>query len=194
MPNVGLPSLLVVHVEKSRLPLVSISEPFHFVLHRAMMSSSKAKKHKQRHSQDAIRFDGLKRKLAQGPFRNREVALGPIDDLKMSDVLLDFIAPYRSAVNATDAYHRLLTLAILAWNASFLSAKEQGEMVERVVDGGLPSESEELRSGLKQIVYEMIERKRTHFSEYRRNILDYELTDTGAEYRLAVASTAEEME
>ena len=41
-----------------------ISEPFRFVLHEAMMSASKAEEHKQRHSQDAMRFDGLKRKLA----------------------------------------------------------------------------------------------------------------------------------
>ena len=43
--------------------------------------------------------------------------------------------------------------------------------------------------GLKEIVNMLIARKKAHFSEYRRAIIDFELTDTGRGYHLAVVST-----
>jgi hypothetical protein len=39
----------------------------------------------------------------------------------------------------------------------------------------------------------LMARKQAYFSAYRRNIIDYELTDTGKGYRLFVASTLEEV-
>jgi hypothetical protein len=139
------------------------------------------------------RVNGLKSKLERGPFRDKKLVIEPACEVKMSDVLADFIKPYRGWADTEEAYRKLLTLAILAWNASFLPTEEQQAMIDNVIDGGLPAATEELKNGLKQIVHMLMARKRAYFSAYRRNIIDYELTDTGKGYRLSVASTLEEV-
>jgi len=111
----------------------------------------------------------------------------------MSEVLTDFVEPYLEFTETEEDYRKLLTLAIMAWNASFLPEKEQQEMIDRVFDKGIPPGTEELKAGLKEIVNELIVRKKIYFSEYTRRIIDFEVTDTGRDYHLAVASTLEEM-
>ena len=64
-------------------------------------------------------------------------------------------------------------------------------MINGVVDAGIPTGAEELKAGLKEILNMLIDRKRVYFSEYTRKIIDYELTDRGKDYHLAVASTLE---
>ena len=136
-----------------------------------------------------VLFNALTSKLARSPFRDRKLVIEPAGEVKMSEVLADFIEPYRDWADTEEAYQKLLTLAILAWNASFLPTEEQQAMIDKVIDGGLPAATEELKNGLKQIVQMLMARKQAYFSAYRRNIIDYELTDTGKGYRLFVAST-----
>jgi len=156
-------------------------------------------KHKREHKQKRERkekrkqkrFDALASKLARGPFRDRKLVIEPAGEVKMSEVLADFIEPYRDWADTEEAYRKLLTLAMLAWNASFLLTEEQQAMVDEVINGSLPAATEELKNGLKQIVNMLMARKQAYFSAYKRNIIDYELTDTGKDYRLSVASTLE---
>ncbi|MFQ6015316.1 MAG: hypothetical protein ACE5NP_07725 [Anaerolineae bacterium] len=110
----------------------------------------------------------------------------------MSEVLGDFVEPYMDLADTEEAYHKLLTLAVMAWNASFLPEEEQEEMIDRVLAAGIPAGDDELRAGLKGIVNMLIARKKAYFSEYTRNIIDFEVTDTGQGYHLTVASTLEE--
>lgn len=77
----------------------------------------------------------------------------------------------------------------MAWNASLLPKEEQQDMVDRIFDEGIPTATEELKTGLKEIVNKLIARKKAYFSKYTRTIIDFEVTDTGRGYRLAVAST-----
>lgn len=42
---------------------------------------------------------------------------------------------------------------------------------------------------MKEIVKELIIRKQAYFSEYRRTIIDYELTETSTDYHLSTVST-----
>jgi hypothetical protein len=109
----------------------------------------------------------------------------------MSEVLTDFVEPYLEFADTDEAQRKLLTLAIMAWNASFLPEEEQQDMINRVLDAGIPTGTEELKAGLKDIVNMLIDRKKVYFSEYTRRIIDYELTDRGRNYHLAVASTLE---
>jgi len=148
---------------------------------------SKSRKRRQKRKQR--RFEGLKNKLEQGPFRGARIVIEPSGEIKMSEVLEDFVEPYLEFAATEEAYRKLLTLAVIAWNASFLSEEEQRDMLDRVLDEGIPAGSGELKAGLKGIVNELIIRKKTYFSEYTRNIIDFELTDTGTGYHLTVAST-----
>lgn len=106
----------------------------------------------------------------------------------MSDVLDRFVRPFDHLVDGEDDYRRLLTLGVLAWNAALQPEREQQEMVDDVLRKALREESEGVQAASKQLVGQLIERKRRYFAEYRRPILDFKLTDLGDHYHLAVIS------
>ena len=112
----------------------------------------------------------------------------------MSEVLADFVEPYMDSVDTEEAYRRLLTLALMAWNASFLPEEEQQDMIDRVLEAGIPAGNDELKAGLKGIVNMLLARKKAQFSQYTRNIIDFEVTDRGDSYQVAVVSRLEEDE
>ena len=131
------------------------------------------------------------RKLKQGPFRGAKIAVEPRGEVKMSKALTDFVEPYLELANidTTEDYQKLLTLAIVAWNASLLPEEEQQDMIDTISDEALPLADEELKAGLKEITRMLIARKKKYFSEYARTILEFELTDTRGGHYLAVVST-----
>jgi hypothetical protein len=152
------------------------------------MSASKSRRPKRQ--QKRQRFEPLKRRLEQGPMAGRQIVIEPAGYVKMSDVLGDFAEPYLESAETEDAYRKVLSLAVLAWNASFLPEEEQQAMVDSCLAAGVPRRNEKLKAGLKKIVYALIARKKALFARYRRNIIDFELEDRGSHYHLMVASTA----
>ncbi|MDH7486646.1 MAG: hypothetical protein QHJ81_10280 [Anaerolineae bacterium] len=108
----------------------------------------------------------------------------------MSKVLWRFIEPYREFADTEEALRKLLTLAILAWDAALLPKEERPHMIDKVFQTLPPDE--ELRIGLRGIVDELIERKERYFSQYKRSIIDFELQDRGRDYNLIVVSFLED--
>jgi hypothetical protein len=84
----------------------------------------------------------------------------------------------------------LLATAVVAWNAALCSAKERKTYVDKILEA-LP---EEARADGRAAISELVERKERHFSEYKRMIIDYEVTDRGKDYHLMVVSTIDEHE
>ena len=109
----------------------------------------------------------------------------------MSDVLSDFVEPYREFADTEEAYRKLLTLGVIAWSAALRPEQERQEMVDKIL-ADAQAATEEVEMELKEIVNMLIARKEAYFSEYRRDIIDFEVTDTGSGYHLSVASTLEE--
>ena len=68
-----------------------------------VMSSRRAKKDKRRKDREKKRREGLPRKIHQGPFAGRTLITGPMGREKMSDVLKDFIEPYKDMVDSDEA-------------------------------------------------------------------------------------------
>jgi hypothetical protein len=108
----------------------------------------------------------------------------------MSEVLSDFVEPYLEFADTEEAYRKLLTLAIVAWNTCLLPEEKHQDMIDGTLEA-MPETAEEVKTGLREIVNMLMARKKAYFSEYRRMILGYELTDTGRGYHLTVASTVE---
>jgi len=150
----------------------------------------RTRKHKRKQRQE--QFEHLKGKLEQGPFQGREIVIEPGGEVKMSEVLAEFVEPYRELGDTEDNYRKLLELAIAAWNASLLPEEGQQDMVDELFDKGMPTVEEEVKTGLKEIVNMLIARKRAYFADCRRAIVDFELTDTGSGYHLTVASAPTE--
>jgi hypothetical protein len=115
---------------------------------------------------------------------------GARDGVKISEVLKEFVAPYREFADTEEAFRKLLATAVAAWNTALFPAEEREAHVEKVLDA-LP---EEVRADGRAIISELMERKERYFSEYRRMIIDYEVTDMGEDYHLVVISTADELE
>ena len=150
----------------------------------------KPKKSSQRPEKFLERF---KSNLERGPVGGEKIVISPPKAAKMSDVLTDFVAPYRTEVDTEVAYQRLLELAIMAWNTALLPEPEQPEMIDRMLAEGFAKVNKELKQEFKDILEQFIVRKNQYFSENKRLIIDFELKDTGKDYHLSVASTLNEI-
>lgn len=113
--------------------------------------------------------------------------VGPTSDgVKMSEVLEDFVEPYRQFAETKDAYRKLLMLAITAWNVTLFAEKDRPSRLDELLVA-LP---EDVREDGRQIIEELMARKQRFFSQHRRMIIDFEVTGTGQDWHLSVMSTA----
>jgi hypothetical protein len=127
--------------------------------------------------------------MEQGPYKDYELRPTSDDAEKMSDVLGKFVEPYVEHTDSEESYRKLITLAILAWNVSLLPEKDGQFIIDGVFEEGLPKREAELKTGLREIVDQLVARKRAYFSKYRRQIIDFDVVDLGDQYYLSVAST-----
>ena len=156
------------------------------------MPSSRSRKPKRKRNPKQKRLKAFKRRLEQGPLREMPIFMNPKGEVKMSKVLTDFVKPYRENADTEESYRKLLTLALVAWNASFLPEDKRQDMVDRIFNEGIPTATEELKTGLRGIVTTLIKRKKDYFPNYTQRIIEFELTDRGRNYHLSVASVFEE--
>lgn len=148
----------------------------------------------QKRTQQQQKFlESFKSKLEREPIGSENVVFSSTEEAKMSEVLTEFIAPYRQEVDTEEAYQRLLELAVMAWNAALLPELEQQRMINTMLTEGFPKVNKEIKQGVRDILEELIARKKQYFSENKRLIIDFELKDTGKDYHLSVASTLSEI-
>jgi len=119
------------------------------------------------------------------PEEPRSLSFGAPGGVKMSDVLGEFVEPYVDFVEGIESYRRLLTLAVLAWNAALAAEAQREAMVDDVLRKGVP---EDLLADGREIVSQLVLRKQRSFAHFRRPILNFSLEDRGDQYYLMVAS------
>lgn len=125
----------------------------------------------------------------QARYPNQKVIIGEIiDGVKMSEVLKKFVEPYRDIANTEGAFRNLMATAMIAWNATLFSVEKRTEYLENIFE----SFPEGVREDARFIISDLIARKERYFSEYKRMILDYEVTDTGKDFQLMVISSMDE--
>ncbi len=110
----------------------------------------------------------------------------------MSDVLKDFIEPYKDMVDSDEAQRKLLTMAVLAWNAALLPDDRQKDMIDKALDKGLSDLPDDIRKDVRNFIDVMIARKKAYFSTIRRAIISFELEDRGKDFHLSVLSTLDD--
>ena len=116
-------------------------------------------------------------------FPHQEVIVGPPNDgIKMSEVLEEFVEPYRELAETEEAYRNLITVAAIAWNVMLFNKKERLSWLDKL----LLTLPEDEREGGREIIEELIVRKEMFFSQYRRMIIDFEVADIGREWHLSV--------
>lgn len=129
----------------------------------------------------------LKRRMKRA-FGKTQVIVGVAPDgIKMSEVLEEFLEPYKDSAKTKEAFHKLATLAVVAWNATLFPDKERRSLFLHEVLGAFPQDARET-GGI--IIEKMIVRKERFFPHHRRMILGFEVEETDASWHLVVMSSA----
>ena len=123
-------------------------------------------------------------------FEGKQVVMAAEGEVKMSDVLEAFISPYLYLATTTETYHKLLVVAITAWNIALRPAAERDAELARLL-ALMPQMTAQEKDDMKAIVGALIVRKERFFAKYQRTILDYQLKDLGDKYHLSVVSSLE---
>jgi hypothetical protein len=149
--------------------------------------ASRKKKDKKRKQKQRRRPGRAKLtpKLTQGLPENTEVISTPGGQEKMSEVLLEFVEPYLQHGRTEEAVNKLLTVALVAWNAALVTGSQRDKLIQDTLQA-VPAE---VRPVMKNIIEEMMRRKETHFANNRRMIINYQLTMTPSGPHLQVLST-----
>ena len=151
----------------------------------------RAKKRRQQ-SKEERRVQDYKSRLEKDFLQGREVVVEPKGVPKMSEVLKAFVAPYLELADSREATEKILQLGVLAWNLSFLPDEKQRETLDDLVHQVVPEAKRQDTEDLALMMATLIARKKAHFAEHEGYIVDFELTDRGEDYHLAVVSTMEE--
>ena len=117
----------------------------------------------------------------------RLVSRRPKEDLRVSERLADLIAPYREDACTLDRYERLLGVAVAAWNLSLLPEAERPEALRQ----SFRREKVRHWEGVAEVIGTLMRRKEQLFPDDPRTILSWEVSDSGGEFHLSVASLVE---
>ncbi|HLG15522.1 MAG TPA: hypothetical protein VJH03_13625 [Blastocatellia bacterium] len=154
------------------------------VLKECTMASPRSKKKRRGHRRILEEFrDEI---IKEGTLKDAVVLLEPRGKAKMSEVLAEFIEPYRDdSISDFEDLDQLIAVGVIAWNVALLPGRERKKMVDRFVNEVAVTDSRVLR----RFIEDMIERKRTHFREHNRLIMDYKVTATPNGPHLSVFSS-----
>jgi hypothetical protein len=111
----------------------------------------------------------------------------PPGELRMSEVILRFAEPLLKQSDSDEYFRKVVPLAIVAWNASFLPPEKQEEMIQdifRLLDVH-DNSAQVLQGELRNL----IDWRLREFSDINRLIVNYKITFSDLGPQLFVAST-----
>ena len=132
-------------------------------------------------------FDKMERRISEMTGIEHKI-MRDESSVSMSETLLEFASPLIEAIDPTDreAYKRTVSTAIFFWNCAVLREKPGKEKeIKKLLKSFMKN------ADSKDIVNDMMERKRQLFPDINRYIINYELVDQGDAYHISVASTFE---
>jgi hypothetical protein len=133
----------------------------------------------------------LEKKLRKQQLPFDEIVVSPPGEVKMSEVLEDFVRPYRQEATTEEAMKKLLTLGVIAWNTALSDESERQGIIDQIITDALVQGDKNLKAEIKDLVKEMIARKELYFSECQRMIFDFEVKEVGNRFIISVASILE---
>lgn len=114
--------------------------------------------------------------------------VNPEGEISISDAISKIIAPYRDMAQDYDSFHKLVTVACTAWNASIMSVEKRENML---ADMRKLMPDQQSREDFMAIVKEMMKRKNRLYPKVNRMIIQFKVTDRGNDFHIAIASTME---
>lgn len=135
-------------------------------------------------------FQRLQQKAKQeGGDTSQEMVRNPKGVAKMSEVLEQFIQPYKDTTEDFADLEALVEMAILAWNISLIAKENRQDAIESMLSETQAGADQPGHSEFLSLLHELIDRKDRHFSKNKRFITTFDLQDLGDSYHLSVAST-----
>jgi hypothetical protein len=123
----------------------------------------------------------------EGRFGNAKVVRNYKNAEKMSEVLLEFIEPYKHLGNNEEQYRKLISMAVVGWNMALLPENERKNVINKF--------AKKMKLGFwekrdfRGVINDFVERKLKYFPDNKRYIIDFEITDLGDRDHLSVIST-----
>jgi hypothetical protein len=136
-------------------------------------------------------LNNFEQRFKQGSFGGKVagVVQNPKGQVKMSEVLEDFMEPYLKDIDGYAAQYTFIELAVIAWNLAVMSEETRqsarDELLSKLAENSSRSDLKELDA----ILGELIDRKLKHFPNNHRLIMDFQFEDAGDRFHLSVAST-----
>lgn len=149
---------------------------------------SKKRNNKKRQARERQGENRAQQALIRRVRKNRQQGLAvtaAVDGVRMSEVMDEFLDPYRDPAGTIDEYRKLLILGIMAWNLALLPESKRSRMFGEL-SAGFPADA---RVVGERIITELIVRKERDFPQHRRMILDFEVIDAGSHWDLSLVST-----
>ncbi len=114
--------------------------------------------------------------------------INPEGEISISDAISKIIAPYRDAAPDYKSFHKLVTIACTAWNASILPVAERENML---ADMRKLMPDQQSREDFTAIVTELMKRKNKLYPKVNRMIVQFKVTERRNDFHIAIASTME---
>ena len=111
----------------------------------------------------------------------------PKEDLRVSERLVDLIAPYREDGCTPERYEMLIGAAATAWNLSLLSEAERPEALRQSLRRAKVRDEE----GVAEVIVTLMRRKEQLFPDDHRTIVSWEVSTSGGQCHVTVASLVE---
>ena len=154
---------------------------------RRLARKRKAQKSReQRRNLPSTSQDLFKRVQSSEYFKNTQIIQSAGELEKMSDVIHRFAEPLQDENG--DVPVNMIRFAILVWNASLLP-KDKQEKALRDIIKALPGHVGGLREEAASVISMLLDRKSKYFSDNKRVIIDYDITETEDMLNLNVVST-----
>jgi hypothetical protein len=119
-----------------------------------------------------------------------KVLINPPGHEKMSEVIMEFASPMLEKSTDDEMSRNIISFAILAWNLALHKERGNDAAYQELHDMALSSYTDETgRQQFHHFLAMLLQRKREFFSDYKRFILDYELSFTRDNMHLDVVST-----
>jgi hypothetical protein len=151
------------------------------------MSARKLASAKRIQEKRQKRLQKLKRKHVESPFGSSRVPIESLGLESMSDVLKSFVEPWLEMAETDDAFHKLLTLGVAAWNAALFADDKRKAFIDDLAAAGRIPVAD--RAWFHSIMREMIDRKQSYFASNKRFIISFKVNDIGDSYSISVVST-----
>jgi hypothetical protein len=117
----------------------------------------------------------------------RPKSLRPKEDWRLSERLVDLVAPYREDDFTLERHDMLIGAAATAWNLCLLPEAERPEALRQFFRGAKVRDVE----GMGELIVALMRRKEQLFPDDHRTIVSWEVSELDDHYHVSVVSLVE---